>query len=305
MELLSVKNMSCGYKNNDKYFEILNNINLYLKRNEILGIIGEIGSGKTTLLRALKGDLYISSGDIIYNGKSIFSKDVYGNYRKNVIYARQDSMNILKPGYSVEFQIKKLFKHGDYDREYLREIFDYLNIPLNVLNMLPSKLSDGTRHRILMAMALIIKPEILLLDEPFTGLDSESITGLLKILKKLKNEISIIVVSSDVIPLFRLCDRIYAMKNGIILEDGAWNEILYKPHHPYVYDIINAIPSFENRHKDYKFTYNNIYGNCIYIKNCRFAKDICKSEILYKYDDDHGYRCIRYPEWYNDKDNKH
>ncbi|SMD30341.1 oligopeptide/dipeptide ABC transporter ATP-binding protein [Picrophilus oshimae] len=300
--MLTVKNLGSGYKTTDGYIKILNDINFYLNKNEIVGIIGEIGSGKTTLLRAIRGDLYIDSGDILYNGESIFSREVYKRYREKVIYARQDSLNILKPGYSVDFQIKKLFGHGKYDLNYVKRIFDYLDLPMETLNNIPSRLSDGTRHRVVIAMSLMIRPEILLLDEPFTGLDIDAITGLLKLLKEIKDYTSIIIVSSDVVPLFRICDRIYAMRNGMILEDGKWSEILYKPHHPYVYDIINAIPSFENRNREFTFTNNMVNNGCVYIKRCRFMNESCKSEILYRYDNDHGYRCIRYPDWYNDRD---
>ena len=300
MPRLQIQSLSCGYKNERGYTEILKDINFYINKGEIVGLIGEIGSGKTTLLRAITGEILRSGGDIFYEGKSIFSKENYLNFRKKRIYVRQDAMDILKPRYSVEFQIKKLFKGGKYDRSNVERIFNNLGLSMDIMNMLPVQLSDGTRHRVLIAMALLIKPEILLLDEPTTGLDTYAIRGLLELLKEMAVSTSIIMINSDIIPVFQICDRIYVMKSGVIIEDGIWRDILHKPHHPYVKEIITSVPSISNRNKEYIDVDNKMEGGCVFLKKCRHMKEICKSDVPYIMDRDHGYRCLRYPEWYND-----
>ncbi len=298
--MLQISNLSAGYKNREGYVEKIKDINIRIGEGEIVGIIGESGSGKTTLARALAGELFRSYGDIYYDGESIFSKKNYFEFKKRRVYVRQESLNILRPKYSVEFQFKKLFKGGKYDSEKLRRIFAYLDLDMDIIKELPEKLSDGTKHRVVLAMACLVEPEILILDEPTTGLDFESSLGLLKLLKEMKEHTSTLFLSNDVIPVFQICDRIYVMDNGMIVEDGVWDEILEKPHHPHTYDLVNYIPEFNNRNKKFVRTYNEVSGGCPSSKTCLHMREVCKNEIDYSMDGDHSYRCIRYPGWLND-----
>ena len=298
--LLEVRNLSCGYLNRNNYREVANGINLRLYRGEINGIIGEIGSGKTTLVRAIEGKIFRSSGDIFFKGESIFIKKNYFKFRKKRVVVKQDSMNALRPRYSVEFQIRKLFKGGEYNENELKRAFDLLNLDLEILNKLPVQLSDGTRHRVLIAMASLVKPEILIVDEPTAGLDIMAIRGMLKLFRELTQTTSIIMISSDIIPIFQVCDRVYVMREGQIIEDGKWSELLDKPHHPYVKDLLESMPSVRNRKREFIENYNEIRTECVYSDKCRYIDERCRERIPYRFDGEHGYRCIKYPEWTDD-----
>ena len=298
--MLQISNLSSGYGDKSGYTEVLKNFDLLLEDGEIAGIVGESGSGKTTLLRTIMGELYRSDGDILHNGRSIFSRELYSEFKSKRILVRQDSLNILKPKYSVEFQLKKLYKGGKYLREDVDWAFMHLNLSQDVLEKLPAQLSDGTRHRVVLAMAAIMKPEILLLDEPTTGLDSSSILGFLNLLRDLSKSTSIIFVSSDVVPVFQVCHRIYVMKNGMLLEDGNWENLINRPYHPYTMDLVRYVPSMENRNLKYNPTDNGEDSECVFFRNCDHISDQCRTIIPYKKNGDHGYRCIRYPEWTHD-----
>jgi oligopeptide/dipeptide ABC transporter ATP-binding protein len=298
--MLRISALSAGYRSKSNYAEILRNIEMSLNKNEIIGVVGESGSGKTTLLKTIAGELYRSSGDIFYNDESIFALGNFKKFRSKRIYVRQDSMNILKPKYSVEFQIKKLFPRGSYNMSDIEWAFNHLHLPLEIMKKLPAQLSDGTRHRVVLAMAAIIKPEILLLDEPTTGLDLTGIIGFLELLKELKQHTSIIFVSSDVMPVFQICQRIYIMKNGMVLEDGKRTDIINNPHNPYTKDLVDFVPTYKNRHKVYSPVDNGVKDGCVFARNCRHMRAICQNEIPYTRDNEHGYRCIRYPGWLND-----
>ncbi|MGP6207250.1 oligopeptide/dipeptide ABC transporter ATP-binding protein [Cuniculiplasma sp. SKW3] len=298
--LLEINDLSCGYLTRDKYIEVVNGINFRLNRGEINGIIGEIGSGKTTLIRAIEGKIFRSHGDILFNGESIFSKNNFFRFRKGRVVVRQDSMNALRPRYSVEFQIRKLFKGGKYRIEDVKRAFDYLNLSMDVLKMLPVQLSDGTRHRVLIAMATLVRPEILIVDEPTAGLDTMAIKGMLQLFREISDTTSIIMISSDIIPVFQLCDRIYVMNRGYVIEDGKWSDLLERPHHPYVKDLIDSVPSLKNRNKYNEENYNGVVNGCVYSDRCRYVSEKCRVNIPYLFDGDHGYRCIRYPEWQSD-----
>lgn len=299
-ESLQIINLSSGYKKGNEYEEILKHVEINVSRGEIIGITGRSGSGKTTLLRVINGELYRSHGDILFNGESIFSRDNYFKFRKKRILVRQESFDMLRPRYSIEFQIRKMFKKKEYPIDKLRTIFQALNIDEEVLGKLPVQLSDGNKQRVLIAMALLLDPEILLMDEPTSGLDVEAISGLLKMLKERRDNRFTIMVSNDIIPLFQICDRIYIMEYGTVIEDGPWDSILEKPAHPLTAEIINHLPVYENRNK--KIHYERREGSypCIYGNLCTHLGDKCLQTIEYKREGRHGYRCNRYPEWYGD-----
>lgn len=298
--MLQISNLSSGYKIAGGYVEILKNIDMHIVENEIVGIIGESGSGKTTLIKTIAGELYRNSGDIFYNGESIFSRSNFLSFRSKRIYVRQDSINILKPKYSVEFQIKKLYKGGKYDKMEVGWVFNCLNLSMDVMDMLPAQLSDGMKHKVVLAMASLMKPEILLLDEPTTGLDSSGIKGFLQLLKKLSLQTSIIIASNDIVPVFQLCHRIYIMKSGTLIEDGPWDEVLKNSHHPYTADLITYVPSIENKQLKYHSVDNGVDGGCVFTRKCRHLRDECRNPVPYRRDGEHGYRCVRYPGWIND-----
>ncbi|MGP6220450.1 ATP-binding cassette domain-containing protein [Caldiplasma sukawensis] len=299
-DTLHISKLFSGYRNGKEYIEILKNVEINAKRGEIIGITGRSGSGKTTLLRVIMGELYRSDGDILFDGESIFSKDNYFEFRKKRILVRQESFDMLRPRYSIDFQIRKMFKNGEYPLEKLKEIFQSLNIDEDVLHMLPVQLSDGNKQRVLIAMALLADPEILLMDEPTSGLDAMAIIGLLKLLKERRNGRFTIMISNDIIPLFQICDRIYIMENGRVIEDGPWDRILEKPAHPLTAEIITHIPVYENRNN--KLHYERREGSypCIYGNMCTHMGDECMGNIEYKREGEHGYLCNRYPDWYGD-----
>lgn len=298
--MLEVINLSSGYYDEKGYTKILTDINMHIDDNEIVGILGPNGSGKTTLIKSILGDIY-STGDVIYNDKHAFKKENYYDYRNDIVYVKQDSFNSLKPLKTIESQIGKLYGWKSFDKDYVKSIFTELNLDASVLDMKALQLSDGMRHRVVIAMAVLKNPKILMLDEPTTGLDSISTYKFLKLLKSLKNKSSIIISSNDVNSLFEICDRIYILYNGTIIEDGNYKDILNSRMHPYTDMLLKYIPSYDERNSVFKKVDNGRSAGCVFINSCPYMKDECSSKIDYKRIDEHGYRCIRYPEWKNDK----
>ena len=299
--MLQVAGLYSGYYHNREYTEILRNINMHVDENEIVGILGPNGSGKSTLIKSIIGDIYASRGDVLYNGKSIYSKNNYHEYRNSTIYVKQDSFNSLKPLKTVNFQIGKLYNWKSFDRQYVESIFMELNLKPEILNMKATQLSDGMRHRVVIAMALLKNPELLVLDEPTTGLDSISTHHFLSILKGIKKHSSVLISSNDVNALFEICDRVYILYGGQIIEDGKYSAILESRFQPYTEMLFRYIPLYSNRNIEYISVNNNKYNGCVFINNCPFHDQVCESEITYETINDHGFRCIRYPGWKNDR----
>ena len=299
--MLQVAGLYSGYYHNREYTEILRNINMHVDENEIVGILGPNGSGKSTLIKSIIGDIYASRGDVLYNGKSIYSKNNYHEYRNSTIYVKQDSFNSLKPLKTVNFQIGKLYNWKSFDRQYVESIFMELNLEPEILNMKATQLSDGMRHRVVISMALLKNPELLVLDEPTTGLDSISTHNFLSILKDIKKHSSVLISSNDVNALFEICDRVYILYGGQIIEYGKYSGILESRYHPYTEMLFRYIPLYSNRNIEYVAVNNKKYNGCAFINNCPFQYQVCESEITYETINDHGFRCIRYPEWKDDR----
>jgi|GEM_PF-513236 len=298
--MLHVKNLYSGYYNNKKYTQILKNINLNVENNEIVGVLGANGSGKTTLMKSIIGDIYASDGNVLYNGKSIYLKENYSKFRRVAIYVKQDSFNSLKPLKTVNFQIGKLYDWKSFDKEHVKTLFMELNLDPEIFNMKATQLSDGMRHRVVIAMALLTNPELLILDEPTTGLDSISTYNFLSLLKNIKQKTSILFSSNDVNALFQVCDRVYVLYGGEIIENGEYSDILAQPFHPYTDMLLKYVPLYSNINRKYTEVNNNKHKGCVFINNCPYQNIRCESEIEYRTVDNHGIRCINYPGWKND-----
>jgi oligopeptide/dipeptide ABC transporter ATP-binding protein len=297
--MLHVNNLYSGYYNDKKYTQILKNINLNVENNEIVGVLGANGSGKTTLMKSIIGDIYANEGDVLYNGKSIYLKENYSKFRRAAIYVKQDSFNSLKPLKTVNFQIGKLYDWKSFDKERVKTLFRELNLDPEIFNMKATQLSDGMRHRVVIAMALLTNPELLILDEPTTGLDSISTYNFLNLLKNLKKKTAILFSSNDVNAMFQVCDRVYILYGGEIIEDGKYSDILDKPFHPYTDMLLKYIPLYSNINRKYLEVNNNKHKGCVFINNCPYNNIQCESEIEYRTIENHGVKCINYPGWKN------
>ncbi|WP_337861184.1 oligopeptide/dipeptide ABC transporter ATP-binding protein [Ferroplasma sp.] len=298
--MIEVIDLNSGYYNDGRYTEILKNINMNINENEIVGILGPNGSGKTTLMKSIIGDIYARNGNVLYKGNSIYDKKNYRNYRNSIIYVKQDSLNSLKPLKTVNFQIGKLYNWKSFDKERVISLFKDLELNPEIFRMKATQLSDGMRHRVVIAMALLKEPKLLVLDEPTTGLDSRSIYKFLKLLKNIKAHTSILISSNDVNSLFEIADRVYILYGGQIIESGEYGEILKNPEHPFTDMLFKYVPVYSNRNRKFIPVNNQKNSGCVFIGNCPYLKPACEKEIEYKCINGHCFRCMRYPGWKND-----
>jgi peptide/nickel transport system ATP-binding protein len=298
--MLDVTNLYSGYYDNGKYTEILKDINMNINENEIVGILGPNGSGKTTLLKSIIGDIYTSHGNISYMGNSIYGKNNYRQYRNSIIYVKQDSFNSLKPLKTINFQIGKLYNWKSFDEVKVASIFKDLDLDPEILKMKAMQLSEGMRHRVVIAMALLKDPKLLVLDEPTTGLDSIATYKFLEKLKNIKKHSSILISSNDVNSLFEISDRIYVIYGGQVIENGKYSEILEIPMHPFTDMLLKYVPVYSNRNLNFIPRNNDKNTGCVFIGHCPYIRKLCEAEIEERDFNGHSVRCIRYPEWKND-----
>jgi peptide/nickel transport system ATP-binding protein len=257
-EILRIKDLRVSYLTRRGEVKAVDGVSLGLYKGEILGIAGESGSGKSTLaaaiLRLVKPPGIIKEGKVLYRGKDLLrlGEEEFRLYRMTKIaYVPQGSMNSLNPVMRIRDQFMDMLKdHGLKIKkkeleERLREILSSMGLKTSILDRYPHELSGGMKQRTLIALSLIMNPEILIADEPTTALDVVSQRGVMNILRDLKDQrgTSIILITHDMAVQAELSDRMAIMYAGKIVEVGPTEEIYNEPLHPYTRLLIESIPS--------------------------------------------------------------
>ena len=219
MEIIKINNVSKDYKN----IKALNNINLSINEGELYGLLGVNGAGKTTLLKILSGLTNPTNGDFIVDGLTNKNMD---EIKRIVDISPQESA--VAKNLTV-LENLKFFQdlYNQRDDNYLKEIIDDLGLS-EVIKQRAKTLSGGYQRRLSIALGLISKPKVLLLDEPTLGLDVIARRELWKIVNKFKGKITIILTSHYLEEIEALCDRVAILSNGNLLIEGTIDEIKEK-----------------------------------------------------------------------------
>ena len=213
-EFLNLKNIH--YEINSQ--TILNNINLFIDKGEFISIIGDSGSGKTTLLKIISGLKKQNKGEILLNGKILASEEIFiepENRNLGLVVQEKVLFPHLKVLANVEFGIPK----EDNKREKAVEMLNKFHIS-NLMEKYPHEISGGEAQRVALARTLVTKPKVLLLDEPFNGLNEELKKDIYPDIKKIlkDNKIMTIMVSHNTSEVKKLSDRIFNLKNAALKE---------------------------------------------------------------------------------------
>ena len=219
MEIIKVNNVSKDYKN----IKALNNISLSINEGELYGLLGVNGAGKTTLIKILSGLTNPTNGDFIVDG---FTNKNMDEIKRIIDISPQESA-VAKNLTVLENLVFFQDLYNQRDDNYLKEIIDDLGLS-EVINQRAKTLSGGYQRRLSIALGLISKPKILLLDEPTLGLDVIARRELWKIVNKFKGKITIILTSHYLEEIEALCDRVAILSKGNLLIEGTINEIKEK-----------------------------------------------------------------------------
>ena len=263
--LLEVKNLQIKLKHNEK--KIIKNSNFFMKKNTCLGILGESGSGKSITCKSLLNILnknFDISGEILFEGKDLLKlsqtemREIRG---KDICMIVQNPMTSFDPLYTMENQMTETFcEHLKISRKeavsLAMEVLEKMklkDIP-DILKKYPHELSGGMLQRIMIAIAIALKPRLIIADEPTTAIDSLNQKDIIEEFKILKNElnVSLLFVTHDLGVLSVLADNLIIMQNGEIVEKGRTEEIMSNPKHEHTKFLIETRRALMDRFKKVK-----------------------------------------------------
>lgn len=261
--MLKVEHLTIHFEDREAHQKVVRDVTFSMEDGQVLGIVGESGSGKSmtalTIAGLLKQHAVLDSGEIWFTdregcGHSLLELDAkkmrkFQGDQISMIF--QEPMTALNPTMRIGTQVEESLRlHTNLSKEerkkrVLKALEDVeLEHPEELIRKYPHELSGGMRQRVMIAAAIICRPQLLIADEPTTALDVYTQESILKLLKKLnqKYHMGILFISHNLRVVNMLCERVIVMKNGVVVEEGNTDEIFKHPQHPYTKELIAAIP---------------------------------------------------------------
>lgn len=315
-ELLRIRDLVVEYDTDEDVVQAVNHVDLQLGKGETLGLVGETGAGKTTIAKAILRILpdppsRVKAGEIYFEGKDIL-KLSEGKMRKirgnKIAMIFQDPMTALNPIETVGSQIaeaiglhEKLSKAEVQKRAI--DMLEMVGIPGERYGEYPHQFSGGMKQRVVIAMALACRPELLLADEPTTALDVTIQAQVLDMMESLKEKLntSMILITHDLGIVAGMCDRVAVVYAGEIVEQGTTEEVFDFPGHPYTLGLFQSLPRLDSTEKRLKPINGlmpdptNLPEGCKFYDRCPYACEKCKEKEpeMREYRQGHFVRCIR------------
>lgn len=269
VKLLDVNNLSVSFKSKLGNQQVLKNISFSLNKAKTLGIVGESGSGKSltalSILKLLPQNANINGGDIIYYAKDkeinilqLSEKELLNVRGRNISMIFQEPTTSLNPSLKCGDQvIEILVNHTNLNikaaKNRVLELFGEVKLPNpeRIYQSYPHEISGGQKQRVMIAMAIALKPTILIADEPTTALDVTVQKTILELLKQIqkKYQMSIIFISHDLGVISQIADDVLVMYKGEIVEFGKSKQVLLNPVHPYTRGLLNCRPDLNISNK--------------------------------------------------------
>ena len=286
-----------------KVVKAVNDVNLEIRENEVYGIAGESGCGKTTLLKALvaaiEPPLRLIGGKVYYcgYGKEVDVSSLSAEEKRRlrweyISYVPQGSMSVLNPVMKVKETYRDFIEShvSGKTREEAYEIAGKqlveLGLPRKILDAYPHQLSGGMRQRVTIALAALLKPRIIVCDEPTTALDVVVQRGVVQMLRDIQKSLenTIVLVTHDMGVQANIADRVGIMYGGKMVEESTTEKIYDEPFHPYTRYLINSLPAFGD--KSVRETVpgsppslSSLPSGCSFHPRCPRAMGICTEQV--------------------------
>jgi peptide/nickel transport system ATP-binding protein len=299
---LAIEHLTISYLRRERVLPVLTDVSFHIEPGEAYGLVGESGCGKTTVAMAvmcyLPANARIEAGRIRLQGIDLTTagqaqlRSLRGN-RMAMVY--QDAGSALNPSLTVGRQIAEVYRfHGGLDGSAAMEaaaaMLETVQIadPARMLRRYPHELSGGQQQRVMFAMALATNPDLLVLDEPTTGLDTTVEAEVLDLVSRLRSKFSasILFISHNLGIVARMCERVGVLYAGRLIEEGPSREIFSDPRHPYTLGLTRCVPNRIMRKDAHRL--DPIAGSlpplglavrgCVYAPRCPIARARCREE---------------------------
>ncbi|MDB5059607.1 MAG: putative transporter ATP-binding protein [Chloroflexi bacterium] len=327
--ILSVRDLWVEYRAERGMVQAVRGVSFDLRKGESLALIGESGSGKTTLavalIRLLTKTARVPQGTVTYwrNGRKVDvlalgAEDLRRFRWKECAMVFQSALNSLNPVLKVWDQMYDTVRYHESmskDAAWQRSLEVLQMVQLDaarVLNSYPHELSGGMRQRVLLAMGLLLNPQVLLLDEPTTALDILTQRSIINLLRQLKATLgfSTIFISHDLSLAAELADRVATMYAGQVVELGEVRDIFYRPRHPYTLGLLQAVPSLTAGESEMVSIPGSppdlidLPSGCKFHPRCTYAIEQCRAEepALLTVGPQHGAACLRWAQVAQDRE---
>ena len=301
--LLAVEELSVGFDTEEDLVNVLDRVSFDIEAGETLGLVGESGCGKSVTALAVMGLLpkpagRIQGGDILFRGDSLLAlprermRAIRGN-RIAMIF--QEPMTALNPVQRIGRQLAETFAlhepglSSDTVRQRSLGLLEEVGIPApeRRLDEYPHQLSGGMRQRVMIAMALASRPDVLIADEPTTALDVTIQAQILELLRDLQRDtgMAIIFITHDLGVIAELCSRVVVMYAGRVAEQADIRPLFAHPLHPYTRGLLDSIPRLEGEPKTPLTTIpgtvpgiDDLPSGCRFVNRCPFADSRCHGQ---------------------------
>lgn len=300
MSVLSVDELSVSYRIPGGRLRAVRNVSLSVDRGEVLGIMGESGCGKSTLAAAMIGLLpvgaSVDNGAIRLNGTDMLrlSADEQRRLRgQSIAMVFQDPMTAFNPVLTIGRQLADFIGAHDASRHSLADIAAILEQvgipdPARCLGRYPHELSGGMRQRVAIAAALLMKPDVLIADEPTTALDVTMEAQIIHLLRDLRTSFdgAIVIVTHHLGVIAELCDRVAVMYAGEVVEEAAVEALFHDPRHPYTRALLSCDPAVVQPGAGHLPTIGGripdlsaLPPGCAFAARCALSESVCATPV--------------------------